>query len=65
MTPPLRADVHQHLWPAELLEVERLAPKEAAPLLRAWGGVVAGLPEALGAWASAGPTATARRGGPR
>jgi hypothetical protein len=111
MTPPLRTDVHQHLWPAELLEalaarseppfarrdgdswllhvpaeppspivaqepearaaslaghgvdrallslstaleVERLAPKEAAPLLRAWGGVAAELPEALGAWAS-------------
>jgi hypothetical protein len=33
------------------LEVERLAPNEAAPLL-AWGGVAAALPEALGAWAS-------------
>jgi hypothetical protein len=108
MTPPLRTDVHQHLWPAELLEplaarseppfarrdggswllhvpgeppsaivaqepreraaslvvdrallslstaleVERLAPEEAAPLLRAWGGVAAGLPAPLAAWAS-------------
>jgi hypothetical protein len=54
MTPPLRTDVHQHLWAAELLEAlaARSEPPFAAPLLRAWGGVAAELPEALGAWAS-------------
>jgi hypothetical protein len=34
------------------LEVERLAPEEAQPLLEAWRGVARGLPAPLGAWAS-------------
>jgi 6-methylsalicylate decarboxylase len=32
------------------LQVEALAPREAAPLLDAWRAVVHGLPSALGAW---------------
>jgi 6-methylsalicylate decarboxylase len=40
MAPPARTDVHQHLW---ALEVKRLAPEDATPLLRAWGRVAAGL----------------------
>jgi predicted TIM-barrel fold metal-dependent hydrolase len=108
MGAPLRTDVHQHLWPVELLEalaargeppfarrdggswrlhvpgeppsvvvaqepaqraaslvvdrallslstaleVERLAPDEAAALLSAWSGVAAALPASLAAWAS-------------
>jgi hypothetical protein len=32
------------------LQVEALAPHEAAPLLDAWRAVVSGLPSALGAW---------------
>lgn len=34
------------------LEVERLEPREAAPLLDAWRAVVRDLPAALGAWGS-------------
>jgi hypothetical protein len=49
MAPPARTDVHQHLW---ALEVERLAPEDATPLLRAWGRVASELPAPLGAWAS-------------
>jgi hypothetical protein len=71
MTPPLRTDVHQHLWPAELLEARGAPPfvhpgpahdpdHDGAPWWPALTAHIASLQAAWWAWATVGLAAHPR-----